>query len=435
MLKNIVIFIKNNYIQVKLGGWGVFQRKFFHFLYEVFPKYVNLVIMFVPAIICVVFIRVLSPKILIRIDKIIGQRIGHFAANTELYLCERKMGINTPKFTDRYYDIFWIDGPISNIALLEKWKDKLLIFPKWILYPIYFFNSFFRGFDRYQIGQNTSWDRDVLGLYEKLPPNIEFDNNEILAGEEMLEEIGVRNHSKIVCLTVRDSEYLSNHLPYTDWSYHNYRDSDIEKYELAVKALVNLGYIVIRMGVCSKHPITIDHKNVIDYAFKDMHDPFLDLYIAYKCEFCISVGTGFDALPIIFRKPILYVNTLPLGYINSMGSNVLIIYKHHIDSLSKIELSPHEVFDRGVGYCMETKCYPDKMVSLLDNSDIEILDATIEMVERLEGAWIETPEEIEIQKIFWSDFPINSTNKKGMPLHGRIRAKIGSKFLKSQYRL
>src|SRR5438132_1828901 len=41
-------------------------------------------------------LRAIRPWLLIRIGILTSERIGHLAANTELYLCERDAGINRP---------------------------------------------------------------------------------------------------------------------------------------------------------------------------------------------------------------------------------------------------------------------------------------------------------------------------------------------------
>ena len=48
------------------------------------------------AIPMILLIRLIRPWILIRLGSISSQRIGHFAGDVEVYLCEKDAGINTP---------------------------------------------------------------------------------------------------------------------------------------------------------------------------------------------------------------------------------------------------------------------------------------------------------------------------------------------------
>ena len=67
------------------------------------------------AIPTVLIMRLIRPWLLVRVYGLISTRIGHFAANTELYLCERKAGINVP--SQRHIDLFFMQEPICNQQL------------------------------------------------------------------------------------------------------------------------------------------------------------------------------------------------------------------------------------------------------------------------------------------------------------------------------
>ena len=55
----------------------------------------------------------------------------------------------------------------------------------------------------------------------------------------------------------------------------------------------------------------------------------MDVYLAYKCIFCISSGLGYDVLPAIFRKPIVYTN-ITIGCLWTWSNKYLAILKHLI---------------------------------------------------------------------------------------------------------
>ena len=63
-----------------------------------------------------------------------SERIGHLAANTELYLCEKKFKINFPK--KKHLDIFCFGKIVSNKYLAALWKKKLNIIPYIFVTPI-----------------------------------------------------------------------------------------------------------------------------------------------------------------------------------------------------------------------------------------------------------------------------------------------------------
>ena len=178
--------------------------------------------------------------------------------------------------------------------------------------------------------------------------------------------MGIPKGAVFVCLMVRDNEYLKEIFPTVDFSYHNYRDSNINNYVLVAEALAERGYFVIRMGARVKSPLNSSHHKVIDYAFNGMRSDFMDIFLGANCEFAISVGTGMDAVPAIFRRPIVQVNSAPLGYCWTAGEHNLILAKHYMKEDHECTLS--EIFTNGVGLSMSVSDYESKNVRLIENT-------------------------------------------------------------------
>ena len=418
-------FIKRQIYQIKQGGRKVLLRK----IKLLFERIIKLPF-YIFAIPVVLIIRLIRPWLLVRIGALISSRIGHFAANTELYLCERDAGINVPN--QRHIDVFFMDKPVCNQQLAVMWYRLLRIWPALILAPIARINRLVPGGKLHEIGNNTQSDRDVHNLLDQFPPHLKFTTEEEARGEAGLRAMGIPIGVSFVCLTVRDSAYLAEQFVGNDYNYHNYRDSDVQSYVLAADALADRGFFVIRMGAKVHSAINSAHPKVIDYATNGMRSDFMDIYLGAKCAFCITVGTGFDAVPVIFRRPVLQVNAVPLGYCYTWGSNPLLLTKHHIDTSSGRELTMSEIFSRDVGFCLHTSDYESKGVDLIENTPEEIRDVAIEMVERLNGTWQEHPDDEALQQRFWEIFPTDAVDaSKNRPLHGEIRARFGAAYLRN----
>ena len=201
----------------------------------------------------------------------------------------------------------------------------------------------------HKIGSPTHSDRDVHNLVDLFPPHLQFTDKEVARGEAGLRMMGIPTSTPFVCLIVRDSAFLDAHSP-RDWSYHNYRDSDIQNYVLAAEELADRGYFVIRMGAKVRETIKSSHPRVIDYAANGMRSDFMDVYLGAKCEFCISAVAGFDAVPFIFRRPIVWVNFVPFGYLPTSGAQLMGITKHHFSLKKDRELTLREIFTNGAGF-------------------------------------------------------------------------------------
>ena len=380
------------------------------------------------AIPSVILIRLIRPFILIRIGGLFSHRIGHLAANTELYLCEQDAGINVP--AQYYLDLFYVVKPICNNELLKKWKQLLTVWPTWLLAPIKRINRLIPGWELYDIGENTQMDRDIHHLFDRYPPHLSFSPTEEEKGAEGLSALGVKQGAKFVCLLARDSAYLESTIPSVDWGYHDYRDCDVQNFVLAAEELASRGYYVLRMGAVVKTAMQCNNPMVIDYATNGLRTEFMDLFLGAKCEFCVSVGSGFDAIPYIFRRPIAFVNHVPLGNLFTFSDKFIGITKHHFSINLGRNLTLSEIIADGFGFAYQAKEYFSREVQLIENTPEEIRDVVVEMDQRLEGCWKPHQDDLELQNRFWSIFPSNAL-KNGKPCHGEIRSRYGSVFLRN----
>ena len=282
---------------------------------------------YVAATILVLILRTIRPWFLVRIGSLVSSRIGHFGVNTELYLCEYDAGIDQPN--QRHIDLFYFKSlPVCNQQLAKMWKRTIHILPAWILAPVARANVLIPGGEVHEAGNTTNSDRDIHNLLDKLGSHLEFTVEEELKGQADLQSIGIPPGAPFVCLTARDSSYLERHTPEADSSYHNYRDVDIQNYVLAAEELASRGYFVLRMGAQVTKPLRSHHHMVIDYATNGMRSDFMDIYLGAKCSFCVSCGTGFDAIPQIFRRPVAFVNHVPIGYLMTYQKASIAITKH-----------------------------------------------------------------------------------------------------------
>ena len=365
-----------------------------------------------------------------RFQALVSTRIGHFAGNTEIYLCKRDANINIP--VQKYIDIFYITEPVSNKQLALMWKRVLHIWPSWIVAPIIRVNRLVPNGGCHEVGQNIQTALDVHNLLNRFPSHLNFTSDEETRGNAVLQEMGLPIDAQFVCLHVRDSAYLSSHIPDNDWSYHNYRDSDIQNYVLAAEALAECGYFVIRMGAKVNASINSTNPKIIDYATNGMRSDFMDIYLGGKCSFCITTGSGWDSIPEIFRRPIVYVNMVPLGCLHTSGSKFLSITKQHVWNSSRKALTLSEIFSNGVGFCMDAQHFQLQGVELIENTSEEIRDVAMEMAERIDGAWNPHADDESLQQRFWELYPTNALDSySGNQLHGEIRARFGAIFLRN----
>jgi len=380
------------------------------------------------AIPVVVVIRLISPWLLVRWDNLYSSRVGEFALSTELWLCEQDAGINVPR--QRHVDILFMLQPISNQQLAIMLKRVLRVWPDWIRIPLNRAHRLIPGGAVHKIGINAQYDWDVHNLLDRIPPHLTFTAEEEARGEAGLRLIGIPVGTPFVCLIARDSAFLDDHSP-RDWSYHNYRDSDIQNYVLAAEDIANRGYFVVRMGAKVLDAIKSDHPRVIDYASNGMRSDFMDIYIGANCEFCISGASGFVGVPTIFRRPIALSNMTPLGWLWTWGEQFVCIGKHYYSVPDDRELTLREIFERDLGFFYRTSDYESTGLRLIENTPEEIRDIVIELIERVNGTWRPQEDDEALQRKFWEIYPTDSKTEEGYQLHGEIRSHFGAGFLRN----
>ena len=422
--------MNKHFVQIRMGGVKVIAKKLRSLIYLLLQTPVYLL-----SIPLIVILRLIKSWYLIRWGELESGRIGPFSINTELYCCERDAGTNSP--SQKYLDLFYIRKYVCNKQLEKMWRRSLIILPVWLLRPLSRINRFFclfiSSFKEHEIILIKE-NYFVGSLVDKFPAHISFTDKEELKGKEILKKFGLAKDAKFVCLHVRDSGYLSRHIKheYTGerYQYHNHRDADIDKYVLAAEELARREYYVFRMGINVLKPLKSSNPKVIDYANSDMRSDFMDIYLGAKCSFCISTGAGFDAIPAVFRRPIIYLK-LPLGRIIMFNENNLMIVKHHTHKKNKKKLTISEIFSSNIAMSQYSNEFESKEIELEHNSPEEIRDLVVEMDERLNGSWNETKEDLLLQKKFWSIFEENMKrlNLK-LPVYGKIKGRFGAKYLR-----
>ena len=397
---------KKHLFQIKKGGLKVFIKKLRSTFYLLIQSPLYLF-----SISSLIIIYLLRPWLLIRWYGLTSSRIGHLALDPELYSCRRDAKINQP--TQKYIDIFFLGNKyICNRQLIKMQRRSITILPAFLMVPLFntnrFFNLFIKKCKQHEIDINSQVDRDVHNIVDKFNPHLSFNKEEKLKGEKILNDFGVPENAKFICLIVRDSAYLDRYKNQTlkDFSYHNYRDGDIDRYVLAAEELANRGYYVFRMGVKVHKPLKSANPKIIDYANSKIRSDFMDIYLGANCTFCISTACGFDAIPFIFRKPIAMV-FLPFGHLRVDVKKNLYISNHHINKKNKNKLTISEIFESNVALSFYSEEYQKNNIELQENTPEEIKNLVTEMDERISGTWKETEEDLLLQKKFWDIFENN----------------------------
>jgi len=407
MLKSI-IQSESNYIKpFKIIFWSVF----------------NLVL--IPLILLLYSIK---PILKIQFLKIRDERIGHLAANTELFLRRLKSGAIRKK---RTLLLAIATTKPSNKQLLTMFKRKMIVIQLPKTLNDFFLNGVFFSEKSLLVksgfGMHLPLEWKQYYKFSSRKPNLEFTSSEEKKGKQLLKKIGLADKDWFICFHARGSLYLKNKFGNRDLSHHDFRDWDIDTALKAAKYATSKGGFAIRMGALVEKKLPkLKNNRIIDYATLYRSD-FGDVYLSAKCKFFLGDGCGIHQVSQIFNVPEAWVNVLSIE--NPPWSEKGVFIPKKWWSIEKKRfLTFKEILDTKIGYATEPNQYAKAKIRIINNTPEEILDLAIEVNERIDGNWKTTKEDEELQKKYKSLFPKNS------PCYG-FPSRIGAKFLRENKRL
>jgi putative glycosyltransferase (TIGR04372 family) len=124
----------------------------------------------------------------------------------------------------------------------------------------------------------------------------------------------------------------------------------------------------------------------------------------------------------------MWVNHLPIFDASGLTLPITIYPKLLVDHNSRNLISISEILERGVADKFHSQAYTDAGVEIRDLSSEELVEAVTEMAQRVEGTFVETTEQKEMQAKLKH---ILSTHPKLQPSpnYYPIRAQFASCFL------
>lgn len=377
-----------------------------------------------------IFFFFIKKILLIRFGFVHSDRIGHFAANTELYLCQKK------KFEKKKntLDLFYFPTKPCNSQLAKMIQRKLSFYPKILIRPFCLISRKLEFLKDHITGRTLKSDHDIKNLYEAYPTQIEFSNKEISYGNKILKKINPSN-KPIILLIVRDETYLKSLTKGNSFSYHDHRDDDISRYKNLIEHITKSGYFVIRMGKVVKKKTNIKNKNFLDYPFSKFKNDFMDIFLGFKCKLCISNVTGYDAVPTIFRRPLLFLGSIPIGFMLTSSSRFINTFYDHYSINLKRNLTLEEIFKYKLDDKFKANDFKKNRVKLVKFSNRkmkELFDETIfyinnnYKIERKSKKLNNKFKKIYIQKL--KKYSLNTSFQH----HGKIKSYFPKAWLKNK---
>ena len=317
------------------------------------------------------------------------ERLGHLSMNNHLFFIRRKIG-TLENFNYLLISPSIKSKEVANVPLLlmfiaysKKVENVRIICSSFLFFFFIFFRAEFRNsqllFDMTMESKESEFSLEVK--------TISFSEKQKKYGESVLKRMPIPPNKKIVSIFARDSSYLSHEYPKKDWSYHSYRDCDIETYIGAIKYLISKDYVVLRIGSEYSKKLNFTDANYFEYSLSEFKSDFMDLFLIYKSSFVLGNSSGAIDVSTVFNVPFAAVNYAPF-MMSPLGKEDIFIQKKIINSEGVI-VPFKDIIDNEEYYLHNgVKLSNDFGISYIDNSPDDILDVTIEMHNIVNGDFV-----------------------------------------------
>ncbi len=358
----------------------------------------------IPAVFIIRIINIFKP---IRIIKIRSDRFGHFSSDGAEQVARHQ-------FKDKTLKLYIFDWHICNKQWAKMLSSSLPVY-NW-LRIVFFWNKFIPGGDEINENSTKTGSRDIHLLYTKHDVKLKFSELEDNIVKNWLYEKGWQDGEPFYCLLIRDNHYLKNHPDFqnVNFSYHEYRNSELKSYYKSIKWLIKKGVWVIRMGKVMGSPVEIHNKKIIDFPFDKNKSDLIDTWLFANCDGCISTGTGPDILSGIYNKNILFLNYLPLFTLRSDLKSITFPKKLKWNKTQKEFSLDEYISDKR----LRMEDYKKDGIEIIDMTEEEILNAVIEFYKINNNKFIENHKTKNLREQFWKK--VVKLNKKDNIWHFKI---------------
>ena len=211
---------------------------------------------------------------------------------------------------------------------------------------------------------------------------LELDPEHRREGRALLTGAGLPEDAWFVCLHVREAGFFDEDVP---WSNNRHRNARIETYLPAVAEIVGRGGYVVRIGDPSMTPLP-DVPGLIDYAHgdDDLRADWMDMVCVAEARFYLGMASGPSSVAVNFGVPTLGTNWFPLGPWPYCEGDIF-LHKRLRETATGRELGIAESLAPPLFSTMEPMYFEAHGLESVDNTADEILAATREMLDALEG--------------------------------------------------
>ena len=200
---------------------------------------------------------------------------------------------------------------------------------------------------------------------------------------------------------------------------HAFRDADILDARPAIAKIVECGGWVIRLGDPTMKPLP-EMAHVIDYAHSPLKSDWMDVFLLSQCRFMIGTTAGPSAVAATFGVPIVMTNVVPQPF-RAFSKNDIFLPKLYRAPREHRYLGFREAMEPPLRWLWNGNLLAERGLEAVASASDDILDAVVEMIERLGGELIYSAAEDAAQARYDALFT--------HPADYWVQSRVGRRFL------
>ena len=264
-----------------------------------------------------------------------------------------------------------------NKALVKIWRRELFVLPSAIIDAMHRASKWLPNFEMRVLQFDKLHENDhVLDSCES---HLKFTSSEVKIGEKYLRDVGIEPANPYICLIVREAAWAP---PTTGPSSSGtLRSRSFEDFLLAADSLADLGVAVIKLGAAGT--FKTDGTKIIDYANSKDKSEFLDVYLPAHAKCVVSTMSGPDAVALVGRVPVLYVDIAQYSLCFAGTRLVTWVPARLISQKLGRAMSLSEVFESGAGRFLGSTAFKQAGIKIEQSSPEQIRDYCLDFYQSL----------------------------------------------------
>ncbi len=252
-------------------------------------------------------------------------------------------------------------------------------------------------------------------------PVLAFSEEEENRGKQFLDSNGLKPN-EFICYTVRsESYYLARIAEAQVIKPQTFRNPSEDVYLKVAESLIKDGFKILRMGKDLDRKLDKGvYPKILDYA-SDFRTDFLDIYLLKHCKFLLNGATGLISPRWIWNLPSVTCDSY-LIWRNQLCYDIFLLQRVWIKRENRFATFTEMLSLHGYS---EEKHQPGLGVELVKNTAEEIKDACDEMNARIDGSWVTTEDDEDLQRQY-QNLIVKFSDKPTWNGQGRV----GAKFLR-----